>query len=297
MNMPLTGFGLGLRTEHYANFTGAAGPDTPARPAVDVDWLEVISENYMVPGGKPLQHLDRIRRDHPMVMHGVSMSIGSTDPLDLAYLRELKALAARVEPAWMSDHLCWTGVDHHNLHDLLPMPYTEAALRHLVPRVQQVQDLLGRRLLLENVSSYVSFAGDEMTEWEFIAELLRRADCELLLDVNNVYVSSRNHGFDAHRFIDAMPAARVRQIHLAGHEDHGDHLIDTHDHPVCDAVWSLYGYTVQRLGAVPTMIERDDDIPPLAVLLAELDQVRAVQARALGEAAVGTTSPDRALAA
>jgi uncharacterized protein (UPF0276 family) len=294
MNTPLTGFGLGLRTEHYADFTGAAGPDAP--PGIHVDWLEVISENYMVPGGKPLQHLDRIRRDHPMVMHGVSMSIGSTDPLDLAYLRELKTLADRVEPAWMSDHLCWTGVDHHNLHDLLPMPYTEAALRHLVPRVQQVQDLLGRRLLLENVSSYVSFAGDEMTEWEFIAELLRRADCELLLDVNNVYVSSRNHGFDAHRFIDAMPAARVRQIHLAGHEDHGDYLIDTHDHPVCDAVWSLYGYTVQRLGAVPTMIERDDDIPPLAVLLAELDQVRAVQARALKDAAkaagaTATTNP------
>jgi len=278
MNTPLTGFGLGLRTEHYADFAHP-GSDTPAQPRVD--WLEVISENYMVPGGKPLQHLDRIRRDHPMVMHGVSMSIGSTDPLDLAYLRELKALADRVEPAWMSDHLCWTGVDHHNLHDLLPMPYTEAALRHLVPRVQQVQDLLGRRLLLENVSSYVSFAGDEMTEWEFIAELLRRADCELLLDVNNVYVSSRNHGFDPTRFIDAMPPERVRQIHLAGHEDHGDYLIDTHDHPVCDAVWSLYGHTVRRLGAVPTMIERDDHIPPLAELLAELDEVRAVQAQAL----------------
>lgn len=293
MNTPLTGFGLGLRTEHYADFSSAdAAPDAPARPRVD--WLEVISENYMVPGGKPLQHLDRIRRDHPMVMHGVSMSIGSTDPLDLAYLRDLKALADRIEPAWMSDHLCWTGVDHHNLHDLLPMPYTEAALRHLVPRVQQVQDLLGRRLLLENVSSYVSFAGDEMTEWEFIGELVRRADCELLLDVNNVYVSSRNHGYDPKRFIDAMPPERVRQIHLAGHEDHGDYVIDTHDHAVCDAVWSLYGHTVQRLGAVPTMIERDDHIPPLAELLAELDLVRAVQARALRAAAA--QSPERVAA-
>ena len=266
------GFGIGLRTEHYADFI-------EHRPAVD--WVEVLSENYMVPGGKPLHMLDTIRRDVPMVMHGVSMSIGSSDALDLDYLRALKALAQRIEPAWISDHLCWTGVDHHNLHDLLPMPYTEAALRHLVARVQQVQDLLGRRLLLENVSSYVSFAADEMSEWEFIAQLAQRADCELLLDVNNVYVSSRNHGFDAHDFIDAMPRERVRQIHLAGHEDHGDHLIDTHDQPVCDGVWALYAHTVKRLGAVPTMIERDDHIPPLAELLAELDHARRVQAEAL----------------
>lgn len=278
MTSPVTGFGLGLRTEHYAAF---------AEPQPGVDWLEVISENYLVPGGKPLHHLDRIRRDVPMVMHGVSMSIGSTDPLDLDYLRELKALADRIEPAWISDHLCWTGVDHHNLHDLLPLPYTEAALRHVVQRVEQVQDLLGRRLLLENVSSYVSFAGDEMSEWQFIAELAQRADCELLLDVNNVYVSSVNHGFDAKAFIDAMPRERVRQIHLAGHEDHGSYLVDTHDHPVCEAVWSLYAHTVQRLGPVPTMIERDDHIPPLAELLAELDQARAIQAQALslGQAA------------
>jgi uncharacterized protein len=272
MSGPIHGFGLGLRTEHYRDFI-----DSKPR----VDWLEVIAENYMVPGGKPLAMLDAIRRDHPMVMHGVSLSIGSTDALDTEYLRALKALAQRIEPAWVSDHLCWTGVDHHNLHDLLPLPYTEAALRHLVARVQQVQDVLGRRLLLENVSSYVSFAADEMSEWEFIAQLAQRADCELLLDVNNVYVSSRNHGFDARVFIDAMPRERVRQIHLAGHEDHGTHLVDTHDHPVCDAVWALYEHTVRRLGAVPTMIERDDHIPPLAELLAELDQARAVQAAAL----------------
>jgi uncharacterized protein (UPF0276 family) len=276
MNTALQGFGLGLRTEHYRDFCS----DDRAL-ARRVDWLEVISENYMVPGGKPLHHLDRIRRDHPMAMHGVSMSIGSTDPLNAGYLRDLKALADRIEPAWVSDHLCWTGVDHHNLHDLMPMPYTEAALRHLVPRVRQVQDVLGRRLVLENVSSYVSFAADEMSEWEFIGELLQRADCELLLDVNNVHVSSVNHGFDARRFIDAMPRERVRQIHLAGHEDHGSYLIDTHDHPVCAAVWELYGYTVQRLGHVPAMIERDDHIPPLAELVAELDQARAVEAAAL----------------
>jgi uncharacterized protein (UPF0276 family) len=277
-----SGFGLGLRTEHYRDFIDH-------QPAVD--WVEVLSENYMVPGGKPLRMLDAIRRDYPMVMHGVSLSIGSTDALDLNYLRDLKALAQRVEPAWVSDHLCWTGVGHHNLHDLLPMPYTEAALGHLVARVSQVQELLGRRLLLENVSSYVSFEADEMSEWTFIAQLAKRADCELLLDVNNVYVSSRNHGFDAHEFIDAMPRERVRQIHLAGHEDHGGHLIDTHDQPVCASVWALYAYTVKRLGAVPTMIERDDHIPPLADLLAELDQARAVQAAALSPCVAPCLAP------
>jgi uncharacterized protein (UPF0276 family) len=267
----LRGFGLGLRPEHYAAFR----PDTrDERPRVD--WLEILSENYLVPGGKPLAHLDAIRADWPVAMHGVSMSIGSADPLDERYLRQLKALADRVQPAWISDHLCWTGVDHANLHDLLPMPFTEAALRHLVPRVARVQDVLGRRLVLENVSSYVAFAGDEMTEWEFVVELLQRADCDLLLDVNNVYVSARNHGFDARRYIDAIPPSRVRQIHLAGHEDHGDYLIDTHDHPVCEDVWALYAHTVRRIGDVPAMIERDDHIPPLADLVAELDRARDV---------------------
>lgn len=275
MSTMLQGFGLGLRPEHYAAFA-------ERRPAVD--WLEVISENYMLPGGAPLRQLDRLRRDYPMAMHGVSLSIGSADDLDPEYLRSLKALADRIEPAWISDHLCWTGVDHHNLHDLMPMPFTEAALRHLCERVARVQDHLGRRLLLENVSSYVAFEADEMSEWTFVAELARRADCDLLLDVNNVHVSSVNHGFDARCYIDALPHERVRQIHLAGHEDHGSHLIDTHDHPVCDAVWKLYGYTTRRFGAVPTMIERDDRIPPLAELVAELDVARQVQAGALSAA-------------
>jgi uncharacterized protein len=270
VNKTLQGFGLGLRVEHYRDFV-------ETRPAVD--WLEIISENYMVPGGKPLHYLDTIRRDYPMVMHGVSLSIGSTDPLNLRYLAELKTLADRVQPAWISDHLCWTGVDHRNLHDLLPMPYTEAALRHLSARIEQVQDVLGRQILLENVSSYVSFAQDEIPEWEFVAELAQRADCLLLLDVNNVYVSAVNHGFDPHRYIDAMPKARVRQIHLAGHEDHGSYLIDTHDHPVCDPVWALYDYTLRQIGQVPTMIERDDHIPPLPELLAELDQARRIAAQ------------------
>ncbi|WP_172199700.1 DUF692 domain-containing protein [Niveibacterium sp. COAC-50] len=270
MNHALHGFGLGLRVEHYRDFL-------ETRPAVD--WLEVISENYMVPGGKPLHYLDAIRRDYPMVMHGVSLSIGSTDPLDRDYLAALKALASRVDPAWISDHLCWTGVDHQNLHDLLPMPYTEAALRHLTERIDQVQDYLGRQILLENVSSYIAFANDEVAEWDFLAELAQRADCLLLLDVNNVYVSSVNHGFDPRRFIDRLPGDRVRQIHLAGHEDHGDYLIDTHDHPICNAVWDLYAYAVERLGQVPTMIERDDNIPALPELLAELDQARAIASR------------------
>ena len=264
----LQGFGLGLRTEHYAALAG------PLPLTLKPDWLEIISENYMVPGGKPLHHLERLRADYPMVMHGVSMSIGSSDPLNLEYLRDLKALADRVKPAWISDHLCWTGVDHRNLHDLLPMPYTEAALQHLAQRIDQVQGILQRPLVLENVSSYVRFKADEMDEAHFVAELLHRTGCQLLLDVNNVYVSSRNHGFDARAYIDLMPAAQVVQIHLAGHEDRGDVVIDTHDHPVCDAVWQLYAYTLMRLGERPTMIERDDHIPPLDELLAELAQAR-----------------------
>ncbi|WP_294252840.1 DUF692 domain-containing protein [Propionivibrio sp.] len=268
------GFGLGLRTDHYSDFVTA-----PQK----VDWLEIISENYMVDGGKPLHFLDRIRQDYPMVMHGVSLSIGSTDPLDDDYLRMLKSLARRVEPAWVSDHLCWTGTDSLNLHDLMPLPYTEATLRHLVPRVAQVQDVLGLPFLLENVSSYVSYRSDEMKEWEFIGELAARSGCELLLDVNNVYVSSVNHGFDPQVFIDAIPVAAVRQIHLAGHEDHGNYIIDTHDHPICDAVWDLYAYTLRRFGAVPTMIERDDNIPCLDELVDELDAVRLLSERVLAE--------------
>lgn len=270
----IQGYGLGLRVEHYSDFVSARQR---------VDWLEIISENYLVDGGKPLHFLDRIRQDYPMVMHGVSLSIGSTDPLDTDYLQQLMALVKRVEPAWVSDHLCWTGTDSLNLHDLLPLPYTEATLRHLVPRVAQMQDLLGCPFLIENVSSYVSYRADEMTEWEFISELVARSGCELLLDVNNVYVSSVNHGFNPQTFIDAVPAAAVRQIHLAGHEDHGNYIIDTHDHPICDAVWDIFAYTVRRLGAVPTMIERDDNIPSLDELIAELDAVRLVAQQALIE--------------
>ena len=270
MKTALNGFGLGLRTEHYQDFVTA-----PQR----VDWLEIISENYMVPGGKPLHYLDRIRRDYPMVMHGVSLSIGSTDPICPDYLRQLKQLAQRVEPAWISDHLCWTGTASGNLHDLLPLPYTRQVLQHVCSQIAQVQDYLGRKLVIENPSSYVQFRQSEMHEWEFIADMVRSSGCELLLDVNNVYVSSVNHQFDPHTFINAMPAASVRQIHLAGHEDHGHYIIDTHDHPIVEPVWALYAYTLERLGFVPTMIERDDHIPPLPELIHELDQARQIAAR------------------
>jgi uncharacterized protein len=267
----IQGFGLGLRPEHYRDFA-------QSRPAVD--WLEILTENYLVPGGKPLDYLDRIRARYPVAMHGVSLSIAG-DSLDPEYLKELEALARRVEPAWISDHLCWTGIGGRNLHDLLPIPFTVEALHHVAGRVGRVQDRLRRPLVLENVSSYVRPGHDEMTEWEFLCALVRRSGCELLLDVNNVYVNAVNHRFDARAFIDALPPASVRQIHLAGHTDNGDHLVDTHDAPVCEAVWDLYEHAVARFGPVATMIERDDAIPPLDALLAELDIARCRAARAL----------------
>src|SRR5687768_2363398 len=271
MTSPL-GFGLGLRPVHYPEiFEGSPR----------VDWFEAISENYMVPGGRPLHALMRVRERWPVVLHGVSLSIGSTDPLDEDYLGRLKALADRVEPVLISDHLCWTGVSGINLHDLLPLPYTEEALGHVVERVLRVQERLGRRILLENVSSYVTFTQSAVPEWQFIAEVARRADCLLLLDVNNVYVSAFNHEFDPLAYLDAIPGERVRQIHLAGHENNGTHIIDTHDHPVIDPVWSLYAEAICRFGPVATMIERDDRIPPLSELESELDRARAVASQAL----------------
>ncbi|MEO6280793.1 DUF692 domain-containing protein [Roseateles sp.] len=270
----IQGFGLGLRVEHYAAFE--AGVDAAVRP----DWLEIISENYMVPGGPPMAHLERIRADYPVVMHGVSMSVAGAEPLDLAYLRDLKDLADRLEPGWVSDHLCWSADAHSQLHDLLPVPLTRAALDHVSGRIAQVQDVLGRPLVLENVSSYVRFAADEMSEWDFISQLLQRTGARLLLDVNNVYVSSRNHGFDPLDYLAAVPAERVQQIHLAGHEDRGDIVIDTHDHPVRAEVWALYEHALERFGTVPTMIERDDHIPPLPELLDELAVARRLAAAA-----------------
>lgn len=277
---PNLGFGLGLRTEHYNEILEAKSAG-----GLKVDWFEALSENYMIPGGKPLDYLDRIRADYPVVMHGVSLSIGSTTAFDQDYLRDLKKLADRIQPKWISDHLCWTGVHGQNIHDLLPLPYTEETVNHVVERVKIVQDYLGRQLLLENVSSYASYIDSTMTEWEFINEIAEKADCLLLLDVNNIYVSSYNHQFDAKDFINGVPAHRVQQIHLAGHQNNGDYIIDTHDAPVIDPVWDLYAYTIAKLGEVSTMIERDDDIPELAVLVDELQVAREIAARALKVAA------------
>jgi uncharacterized protein len=273
---PSLGFGLGLRVDHYE----AILADNPP-----VDWFEALTENYLVPGGKPLDYLMRIRERYPVVMHGVSMSIGSTQPLDRDYLAQVKALAARLEPQWISDHLCWTGVAGRNMHDLLPLPYTEEALANVVERVRTAQDILGRRILLENVSSYVTYRDSQVTEWEFLREIAERADCLILLDVNNIHVSSVNHEFDPLDYLNAIPVDRVQQIHLAGHEDHGDYLIDTHDHPVPEPVWELYSAAVRRFGSVSTMIERDANIPPLEELCSELDAARQLAERTLARAA------------
>lgn len=272
MTRPFLGFGLGLRTEHYQYVLD----NQPA-----VDWFEMLSENYMVPGGKPLHYLDRIRANYPMVMHGVSLSIGSTDPLNRDYLKALKQLVERVEPHWLSDHLCWTGVNDTNSHDLLPLPYNEEVIRHVADRVKQVQDYLGRQILLENLSSYVTYKNSDMTEWEFFNEIARRADCYILLDINNIYVSAHNHQFDPVDYLNGIGVDRVMQFHLAGHSHNGEMIIDTHDHDVCDPVWQLYGTALQRFGAVSTMIERDDDIPAFPQLRQELAVAEEIAAKNL----------------
>jgi len=262
---PWLGFGLGLRTEHFDDVLNS-------RPKVD--WFEVTSENFMVQGGKPLHYLRSIRELYPIVMHGVSLSIGSTDPLDKNYLQKLKELAGQIEPVWISDHLCWTGVDGINSHDLLPLPYNDEAINHVVSRIQQVQEFLGREILIENLSSYVEFTQSQMSECEFVSQVAKKSGCRLLLDVNNVYVSSRNHGFEAMDYIRGLPEDRIWQIHLAGHSDYGDIVVDTHDHDVPQAVWDLYTKTIALHGPISTMIERDDHIPPLVELLTELDLAR-----------------------
>jgi uncharacterized protein len=274
--LPYLGYGLGLRVEHYEALLANPGK---------VEWLEIVSENYMVDGGLPLVWLERFRERFPLVMHGVSLSIGSTDPLDEDYVSQLAALAKRVEPAWVSDHLCWTGVQGVNLHDLMPLPYTEEALDHVVGRVLRVQDTLKRRILLENVSSYVSFADSQMTEWEFLAAVAERADCLILLDLNNVHVNAQNHGFSSLDYLRGIPASRVQQFHLAGYEQGEQLIIDTHDAPVSNAVWDLYIKAVRRFGRVSTMIERDDNFPPLSELMAELDHARALAEPLLQDAA------------
>jgi uncharacterized protein (UPF0276 family) len=272
IEFPALGHGIGLRPPHYAEVVESHPP---------VDWFEVITENFMVAGGNPRHVLRQVRARYPVVLHGVSLSIGSVDPIDEAYLTGLAALADEIEPAWISDHLCWSSFGGHTGHDLWPLPFTEEALGHVVRRVQAVQERLRRPILIENVSSYLEFAHSTLPEWEFLSEVARRADCGLLLDVNNVFVSAHNHGFEAAEFLAGIPVERVKQIHLAGHRDEGTHLLDTHDHAVCDGVWGLYRAAVRRFGAVPTIIERDDDIPPLAAVLAESRQAAAIEAEVL----------------
>jgi uncharacterized protein (UPF0276 family) len=270
--VPDLGHGVGLRREHF---------DRVLSDSTRVDWFEVLSENYMVKGGRPLHILEQVRRDYPLVLHGVSLSIGSTDPLDLGYLDRLRDLAARIEAVWVSDHLCWTSVGGHNAHDLLPLPYTEETLEHVVSRVEAVQDHLGRRIALENASTYLSFAGSSIPEWEFLGEVAHRADCGILLDVNNVYVSAVNHGFDPHKYLAAVPAERVWEIHLAGHSDRGSHLLDTHGAQVCDEVWELYRFASRRIGAVASLVEWDEEIPDWDTLEAESLRAREARRQAL----------------
>ncbi len=270
---PELGVGLGLRPVHYDHVLSR-------RPAVS--WFEVISENYMglrggSSGGRPLEVLEKVRRDYPVMLHGVSLSIGSADALNQDYLKRLKRLIRIVEPAIVSDHLCWTGVGGRNLHDLLPLPYTEAVIDHVAARLRRVQEFLGRRILVENVSSYLTYRHSEMTEWEFLTEVAVRADCGILLDVNNIHVSAVNHGFNALDYINAIPVERVGQMHLAGYSDEGCFLIDTHDHPVSGPVWDLYAAAIRRFGRVPTLIEWDDKIPSFERL--EQEAARAEEVR------------------
>jgi hypothetical protein len=283
---PPLGFGLGLRPPHY--------PDVfESRPAVD--WFEIVSENFMDTDGRPKRNLARIKELYPVVMHGVALSIGTVDPLNSEYLKKLKSLADWLKPAWISDHLCWTGIAHRNTHDLLPVPYTDEALKHVIARIREVQDFLERPIALENPSTYLEFKSSHMPEAEFIARMAEESGCQLLLDVNNVYVTCYNHGLDPVSYIDTLPLDRVRQIHLSGHSNHGTHIIDTHDDHVADAVWALYGHTLRRAGRTPnTMIEWDDRIPEFPVLLAELEKAKCTAAEAHGQASLRDLARPRA---
>lgn len=271
-DLPVLGFGMGLRTRHF--------PHILARHP-KIDFFEIISENFMGTGGRPMKVLDQVAERYPIVMHGVSLSIGCTDPLDLDYLRELKRLAARCRAAWVGDHVCWTGVQGRNLHDLLPLPYTSRSLRHVVKRIRRVQDFLERPLILENPSSYAAFRGDEMPEWEFIARMAEEADCGLLLDINNVYVSSVNHGFDAETYVRSIPHDRVVYHHLAGHTRFPTHLLDTHSGPAISPVWDLYRLSMSISGGRTTCFEWDEDLPGFERVHAEVRKASRI-AREMG---------------
>jgi uncharacterized protein (UPF0276 family) len=275
------GYGLGLRHQHFTDVL-KLDPDS-----TEVDWFEIISENYMVAGGKPRYYLDQIKERFPVIMHGVSLSIGSTDDLNMEYLKELKKLANHINPLWMSDHLCWTGLGGHNLHDLLPLPYNKATLNHVAQRIKEVQDYIERPFLIENASSYLTFKASEITEWDFLSEIVDQADCGILLDVNNIFVSGFNHDFEPLDYLKALPKDRIGQIHIAGHEHNGDYIVDTHDHPVCDDVWELYEQALKLFGPTSSMIERDDNIPPLQELIDELNHARMIGEKIYGDATIG----------
>ena len=279
------GQGVGLRTEHFAAVTAGAARGL-------IGFFEVISENFLVPGGRPLSVLEIVRRDFPLLLHGVSLSIGGSDPLNRGYLKELRALADRFEPSVISDHLCWGSAGGKYAHDLLPLPFTEESLKNVVERVGQVQAALGRQILLENVSSYLTFEGAELTEWEFLAEVARRADCGILLDVNNIFVSAHNHGFDPRVYLAGIPVDRVGQFHLAGHQDRGSYLFDSHDGPVIDPVWALYREAVARFGEVSTLIEWDDHLPSFARLARESERAARHMRVALAKRARGEGCAD-----
>jgi uncharacterized protein (UPF0276 family) len=276
--MSFLGFGAGLRAPHYS--------DVLSGRVLEVDWFEAISENYLgygeEPAGRPLETLLKVRQNFPIVLHGVSLSIGGTDPFDRGYLKSLRKLYEIVDPAWVSDHLCWTGVHGHNLHDLLPLPYTRDTIGHVVSRIQEAQDILGRRLTIENVSSYLSYASSEMSEWEFLSEIHARTGCGLLLDVNNVFVSAHNHAFNASEYLQGIPQGSVTQMHLAGHSSNEALLIDTHDAPVCDGVWQLYAEALKRFGRISTLIEWDGNIPGFERLEEEVSHARSIAQRVHG---------------
>ena len=267
------GFGLGLRSPHYDEII--------ANRPKQVDWFEIISENFIDAHQGYWEFLADLRENYPIVMHGVSLSIGSPDPINKEYLKKLAKLADFLQVPWLSDHLCWTGMNGKNTHDLLPLPYSEEMLAHVTSKIQQVQETLGRNIVIENPSSYVEFKASQMSEVEFLARLVELTDCGILLDVNNVFVSAFNHGFDAKEYIDAMPAANIAQIHLAGHKNFGTHIIDTHDDFILDDVWRLYDYTIKTKGQISTMIEWDENIPEFAILLAELEKARSLSSARL----------------
>ena len=260
---PIDGIGVGLRAPHYHTIL-------EQKPAIP--WFEVLIDNYFCQGGPLLEKLERVCRDYPLTFHSVGLSLGGSAPLNMDYLRQLRALIEHYRPAWVSDHLCWNTVDGYYMHDLLPLPYLEQVARHVADHIKQVQDYLGQRILLENVSSYLSYQVSAMTEWAFVNSVIEQADCDLLLDINNIYVSARNHGFDPSDYLQSIPAERVKEIHLAGYEDEGTHLLDTHGRCVQPPVWALYRQALQQLGPIPTLIEWDNNIPAFGILQAEADK-------------------------